>query len=146
MSLAVDIATLPGDPAALRDVIAGLLVDLSTERQARAVAEAGLRDKALEPERLRLQLARLQRMQFGRSSERLREQIAQLELALEELGAEPDAGVDASVAESHRRIHPRPVVAASHCPPTFRDARSSTARPAAPARAAAVCCARLAPT
>ena len=99
MSPAVDIATLPDDPAALRDVIAGLLADLSTERQARAAAEAGLRDKALEAERLRVQLARLRRMQFDRSSEPLREQIAQLELALEELEAEPDAGVDAPAAE-----------------------------------------------
>lgn len=61
----MDIATLSDGPAALRDVIAGLPVDLSTERQARAVAEA-----------------RLRRMQFGRSSERLHEQIAQLELSL----------------------------------------------------------------
>ena len=99
MSLAIDLAALPDDTAALRGVIAGLLVDLSAERQARALAEAGLRDKALEAERLRVQLARLRRMQFGRSSERLREQIAQLELALEELEAEPDAELEPPPAE-----------------------------------------------
>ena len=89
MSWPIDIADLPDDVSALRAVIGTLLADLSAERTARRVAEAGLRDKALEAEHLRAQLARLRRMQFGASSERLRDQIAQLELALEELEAEP---------------------------------------------------------
>ena len=91
MSPSIDIAALPDDPGALRGLIGTLVADLSVERLARQAAEAGLRDKALEAEHLRVQLARLRRLQFGRSSERLREQIAQLELALEELEAEPAA-------------------------------------------------------
>jgi len=86
---AIDIADLPNDVTALRGVIDTLLADLSAERTARQAAEAGLRDKALEAEHLRAQLTRLRRMQFGQSSERLRDQIVQLELALEELEAEP---------------------------------------------------------
>ncbi len=89
MSRPIDIADLPDDVTALRGMIGTLLADLSAERTARQAAEAGLRDQALEAEHLRAQLARLRRMQFGQSSERLREQIAQLELALEELEAEP---------------------------------------------------------
>ena len=41
--------------------------------------------KALEIEKLRFQIAKLRRMQFGRSSERITRQIAQLEFQLEEL-------------------------------------------------------------
>jgi transposase len=50
-------------------------------------ARGELRSHRLEIERLKLQLARLRRMQFGRSSEQFNEQIAQLEFALEELEA-----------------------------------------------------------
>jgi transposase len=48
---------------------------------------AQLRSRDVLIEQLKLQLARLRRMKFGRSSERLDEQIAQLELSLEELEA-----------------------------------------------------------
>jgi transposase len=46
---------------------------------------AALAARAVEIETLKLQLARLRRMQFGRSSEKLDRTIAQLELQLEEL-------------------------------------------------------------
>jgi len=54
------------------------------KRLARA-ALAALQTKTLEVEKLRLQLARLRRLRFGRSSEKLDGEIAQLELMLEEL-------------------------------------------------------------
>ena len=61
---------------------------LLTEKDAALQAIRGeLRSHKLEIERLRLQLARLRRMQYGRSSEALNAQIAQLELRLEELEA-----------------------------------------------------------
>ena len=47
--------------------------------------------KALEIEKLKLQIARLRRQQFGRSSEKIAREIEQFELRLEELEAE-DAG------------------------------------------------------
>ena len=47
--------------------------------------QAALLSRDLEIEKLKIQLARLKRMQFGRSSEQLDESIAQLELSLEEL-------------------------------------------------------------
>ena len=43
--------------------------------------------RTLEIEKLKLQIAKLRRMQFGRSSERLARHIEQLELRLEELEA-----------------------------------------------------------
>ena len=51
------------------------------------VVRATLLSREVEIEKLKIQLARLKRMQFGRSCERLDESIAQLELSLEELEA-----------------------------------------------------------
>jgi transposase len=103
MSRPIDTTDLPNDVTALRGVIETLLADLSAKRTARQAAEAGLGDKALEAEHLRAQLTRLRRMQFGQSSERLRDQIAQLELALEEWEAEP---AEAEAAESDTQDKP----------------------------------------
>ena len=52
---------------------------------------AQLRSRDVLIEQLKLQLARLRRMKFGRSSEQLDEKIAQLELSLEELEANTTA-------------------------------------------------------
>ena len=61
---------------------------------------------------LRLQLARLRRMRFGRSSERLQGAIEQLELALEELEAEAaGAGPGAANNDSGADASSRPVSA-----------------------------------
>lgn len=59
---------------------------LLTEREAElAAARAELTGARLRIEQYKAQLAQLRRMQFGRSSERLDTQIAQLELMLEDL-------------------------------------------------------------
>lgn len=63
--------TLPDDPAALKRMIAAMAQDALT-----AQAEIA---------RLKFQLARYRRAEFGRSSEKLERDIAQLELALETL-------------------------------------------------------------
>ena len=52
-----------------------------------ATAKAGLAARDLLIETLRVQIARMRRMAFGASSEKLAHEIAQLELALEELEA-----------------------------------------------------------
>jgi hypothetical protein len=71
INFAMPVDDLPTDPAALRRL-------LITEREARAAeavelaaAKAGLVSKALEIEKLKVQLARLRRQQFGRSSEKI---------------------------------------------------------------------------
>lgn len=55
-----------------------------------------LRHHAFTIEKLKLQLARLRRMQFGRSSEKLSHQIEQLELLIEELETPSVASVSAA--------------------------------------------------
>ena len=57
----------------------GLLKQIIEEQRARLVTHK------VEIEQLRLELAKLKRLKFGRSSERLDARIAQLELTLEEL-------------------------------------------------------------
>ncbi len=72
--MVIDLAALPDDADALRAIV--------------LAQAAALADQRALIERLRLQLARLRRMQFGRSSERLADEADQLELALEELETE----------------------------------------------------------
>ena len=73
-----------------------MLIAEREERAAQAVelaaAKAGLVSKALEIEKLKIQLARLRRQQFGRSSEKIDRIIEQLELMLDELETEAAAG------------------------------------------------------
>jgi transposase len=94
MSLAT--AELPTDPAELHAFALACQSELK-------VAELSVQYKALEIEKLKLQIAKLRRMQFGRSSERITRQIEQLELRLEELqagaaevAAKAEAGADAT--------------------------------------------------
>jgi transposase len=57
------------------------------QRAALEAARSTLLSRDVEIEKLKIELARLKRMQFGRSSEQLDQTIAQLELSLEELEA-----------------------------------------------------------
>jgi transposase len=83
---------LPDDAATLRRM-------LIAEREARtareaelAAAKASLVNKTLEIEKLKVQIARLRRQQFGRSSEKIDRVIEQLELMLDELETEATVG------------------------------------------------------
>ena len=92
---------LPTDTATLHQIIAAQAAEGKAREAELAAAKAGLMAKALEIEKLKLQIARLRRMQFGRSSEKIARTIEQLELRLEELEAEtpaPAASDDASAA------------------------------------------------
>ena len=94
-------AELPDDVASLRR----LLRETSAERD---LAYEALKIKTLEVETLKMQLARLRRMQFGRSSEKLAGQIAQLELAIEELEAsEAAVAAPAAAGEPAASVAPR---------------------------------------
>jgi transposase len=99
MSLAT--AALPDDMVSLRAFALACQSELK-------VAELSVQYKALEIEKLKLQIAKLRRMQFGRSSERITRQIEQLELRLEELEtgeaeAATKAGADADAADPPSR-------------------------------------------
>ncbi|MAE43833.1 MAG: IS66 family transposase [Magnetovibrio sp.] len=72
----------------LRAIIARQAETLSARDAELAAAREGLKAKALEIEKLKIQLARLKRMKFGRSSEKLNREIEQLELLLEDLEAD----------------------------------------------------------
>jgi transposase len=76
MSLAT--AELPTDPEALRAFALACQAELKA-------ATLSVQLRALEIEKLKFQIAKLRRMQFGRSSEKVTRQIQQLELQLEEL-------------------------------------------------------------
>src|SRR3546814_4646333 len=101
--MSLDAAALPDDVETLRRLV------LEQRRQSEQLAEqlqqahAGLIEKALEIEKLKAQLAKLRRMTFGHSSEKLDRQIEQLELMLGDL--------EESVGPSEQRVpsrHSRP--------------------------------------
>ena len=89
---------LPNDIDALKRLV------LETQA-ALTAAQTMLHTRDLEIERLRLTLARLQRMQFGRSSEQLAAQIAQLQLTLEDLEV-TEAARPAATAQAPRTERP----------------------------------------
>lgn len=119
---------LPDDIEALR----ALLIERDTELSA---LRATVRYRDLQIEKLKLQLAKLRRMQFGRSSEKLAQQIEQLELLIEELetpAAMPArASAPSTPASSAQRALPEhlpresvvhaPVCACPDCGGTLRD-------------------------
>ena len=109
--MAFDRATLPTDIAALHEIILAQAAEAEARAAELAAAKAGLLAKALEVEQLKLQIARLRRMQFGRSSEKIERTIEQLELRLEELEtAAPVASDDASLANGEQppAVEPSP--------------------------------------
>jgi transposase len=96
MSLAT--AELPADPEALRAFALACQCELKA-------AEISVQLKALEVEKLKFQLAKLRRMQFGRSSEKITRQIEQLELRLEEL----ETGKAEALTEADAAVPNRPI-------------------------------------
>ena len=73
--------------------------DIDELKRRLIAAEAGLLAKTLEAEKLKFELARLKRMSFGQSSERIEREIEQLELKLEEIETTAsDASEPASAA------------------------------------------------
>src|SRR3546814_431615 len=98
--MSLEAAALPEAVETLRRLV------LEQRRQSEQLAEqlqqahAGLIEKALEIEKLKAQLAKLRRMTFGHSSEKLDRQIEQLELMLGDL--------EESVGQSEQRVPSRP--------------------------------------
>ena len=89
-----DAIELPNDIERLKELVLARTAEL-------AAAKAGLVTKTLEIEKLKIQIARLKRLSFGASSERMRRELEQLELKLEELetaAAEGEAALEAEAA------------------------------------------------
>ena len=146
-------ADLPDDIDALKQLVVARTVErdaFKVERDAavaeRDAAKAGLVTKTLEAEKLKFQLARLKRMTFGASSERIKREIEQLELKLEELESDEAQGEPAATPEpppdehsGSAREKKRRRQLPSIC--RARRRRTSRRRPHVPA-AAAIGCAR----
>ena len=102
-----DLNTLPAD--ALRALILAQHEQLLSTESTLTATQEQLQSRDREIEHLKLLLAKLHRMQFGRKSEKLTRQIEQLELRLEELESkrseqEPSASEPASVTASSTPI------------------------------------------
>ena len=69
----------------LRAMLAAQAAEMAAQRTELAAARAGLLEQRYEIEALRARLARALRVAFGRSSEKLRDQLEQLELTLADL-------------------------------------------------------------
>eukprot|EP01032_Pedospumella_encystans_P032920 gene32920-37183_t len=101
-------ADLPDDIAALKALL------LASERRVQerddqvAGLEAQLNTRAAEIEHLKLWIAKLRRMQFGRKSEKLDHQIEQLELQLEDLQTD-EGELAKALPETDRAPRNKPV-------------------------------------
>lgn len=127
-------AELPDDIDALKALVRAT-VD-AYETQVHGLRQQ-LETRVLEIESLKLQIAKLRRMQFGAKSEKLDRQIGQLELRLEELQAdEGEAAVDTPAS----RKEPSVRLCAGHCRNTCRARTMSTNSKARAARTVAAHC------
>ncbi len=95
--------SLPTDLDALRAMVIASRATLSARDRELAELRSALTHRDAQIEKLELQLARLRRMQFGRSSEKLDREIAQLELLIEELETPAPAVVSARAAIDERQ-------------------------------------------
>ena len=91
-------ADLPTDPDALRAFALACQAELKA-------AELSVQLGTLEIEKLKYQIAKLRRMQFGRSSEKITRQIHQLELQLEEL----ETGEAEEITKAEAETRPAPL-------------------------------------
>ena len=98
--------------------IAALRALLSVRDTEISTFQSALQLRDLEIEKLKSQLAKLKRMTFGASSERLNSQIEQLELALEELEATRASAPIMSAATTEKQPNPARKPLPDHLPCT----------------------------
>jgi transposase len=87
-------ADLPDDPAELKAMIAALQAE-----NAKMAVTLRVHDQLVQA--LRLRIAKLQKLAFGKSSEKIEREIEQLELALEDLLLAVAEGDEAPINEGH---------------------------------------------
>jgi transposase len=96
--MSIIVENLPDDPAELRAMIAVLQAENARIEAENAKISATLRVHDQLVQALRLRIAKLQKLAFGKSSEKIEREIEQLELALEDLlvavAEEDDAPID----------------------------------------------------
>jgi len=95
--------SLPDDIDALKALLQQRDGEIAQLRGTVSTLEQALNVRSLEIEQLKLQLAKLKRLQFGRKSEKLDRQIEQLETRLEDLVAEEGAAEEKQAAPNVAR-------------------------------------------
>jgi transposase len=98
---------LPKDTESLHRLLIDARQSIAQRDELLRLAEAKILYSTLEIENLKMQLARLRRMQFGRSSERLSEAIEQIEFKLEEFETSVSVGESAAVSAPRPPRPPR---------------------------------------
>jgi transposase len=91
-----DLDRLPTDPILLQKILREMAEAMELERSELRAANATVKAQNLKIEKLEHRLARLLRVQFGRSSEKM--DIAQLRLMFDEVDAPEPANDDAPAA------------------------------------------------
>jgi transposase len=107
----ISIDSLPDDIEVLKALLLARDGEVEQLRTTVSTLEQALSVRGLEIEQLKLQLAKLKRMQFGRKSEKLDRKIEQLESRLEDLVAEEGASEHQDAPAAPRRKserHPLP--------------------------------------
>tara|TARA_R110002020_G_scaffold457629_1_gene674586 strand:- start:3127 stop:3840 length:714 start_codon:yes stop_codon:yes gene_type:complete len=97
--MSIDTQNLPDDPTILKAMIAALQAE-------NAKISATLRVHDQLDQALRLRIAKLQKLAFGKSSEKIEREIEQLELALEDLLVAVAEGDDGVIDEGHDEPSP----------------------------------------
>ncbi|HEX7909612.1 MAG TPA: IS66 family transposase [Paraburkholderia sp.] len=96
-------ADLPDDVDALKALVRAHAASAHANAQRVVELQDQLSSRVIEIEHLKLMLAKLRRMQFGRKSEKLDRQIEQLELRLEDLQADEGAAAQADSKKAQQR-------------------------------------------
>ena len=107
-----DSSSLPNDVEALKSLVRRQVDLLEAQEAELKSKDAELHAQVLRIDQLKAQLAKLKRMQFGRSSEKLDREIEQLELLLEDLRedeAERPAEQQSAVREEKQKPARRPL-------------------------------------
>jgi transposase len=99
----ISIDSLLDDIEALKALLLARDGEVEQLRTTVSTLEQALGVRGLEIEQLKLQLAKLKRMQFGRKSEKIDRKIEQLEARLEDLVAEEDASEHQAAPAAARR-------------------------------------------
>ena len=114
--------------SALMQSMSDLPDDIEILKQIVIEQRSRLLSNTLQIEQLKLQLAKLRRMQFGRSSEQIDAQIAQLELTLEDLEVRSAATSLSLLAIPAASISTAPVASLPSCVPASVSSRVSPTR------------------
>jgi transposase len=116
---------LPDDPAVLKAMITALQAENARigSENAKMVVTLRVHDQLVQA--LRLRIAKLQKLAFGKSSEKIEREVEQLELALEDLLLAVAEGDEAPIDEGHNE----PVAGDLSAPALRRRPRVSDATP-----------------